>query len=194
MKITLELNKRFGRGYQIHIIHPPIDSVYDAESLSLTDAGGHAAWMLEELNKQLGTCFEPYEVVSIAHDGLEANKDEFMSRRFLRDIETGAHELSRPAEQSDYTFNEKGEAMLSGRGVLIYAYASWVDDGKKDDKGAKLLRGYCRLLAGKGYGGGAGEIFRKIKGMELKTGIDWCKATYAKHVNSAEIMGLMSSL
>lgn len=195
MKVILELNQKFGHGYQIHTFDPPMDSVYDAEPLSLADAGGYATWMLEEMNKQLGTSYDPHEVLSIARTGLEANKGEFLSRRFLRDIETKAFTLSKPVENLDYAVEENGEVTLSGRGVLLYAYTSWNDEGRnKEDKGAKFLHSYCRLLASKGYGGSASEIFQKLKAMNKQTGVHWCKATYARHVRSAEIMTLMNEL
>lgn len=194
MKVTLELNQKFGRGYQIHIVHGPVDSVYDDEPLSMTDAGGYVGWLLEEMNKKLGTNFEPHEVLSVAHDGLVGNKNEFMSRRFLKDIESGNHELSQPPEQTDYRTDENGVDWLSERGTLLFAYGSWVGEGKKDDKGMKFLRDYCRLLASKGYGGGAEAIFRSLSKMELDDGIAWCKRTYAKYVGKYEIVNLMNEL
>ena len=194
MKITLELNRKFGHGYQVHMVHGPVDSVFDEEPLSITDAGGHVAWMVEEMNKTLGSNFKPHEVLSVEHEALVANKEDFVSRRLLKDIETGSYDLTKPPEQVDYRIDENGETLLSERGILLFAYTSWFDEGKKDDKGKQFLRSYCRLLAFKGYGGGAESIFSTLQGIDVKDGIAWCKKTYAKYVSDGEMMRLLNSL
>jgi len=194
MRITLELNQKFGHGYQIHMVNGPVDSVYNAEPLKMTEAGGHVAWMVERMNKVMGTNYEPHEVLRIAHNALVANKDEFMSRRFLKDIETGRYELTKPPEQADYMMVNSGEALLSERGILLYAYTSWPNEGKKDDKSKAFLHGYCRLLASKGYGGSAGAILQELHAMDVDGGIAWCKKTFAKYAGTGEVIRLMNNL
>lgn len=194
LKVVLETNQKFGRGYQLNIQTPIQSWVYDQEELSLTDAGGYVGVFLESYNKTFHTAHELHEVLRIAGEALRANKNDFMSRKLLKDIETGRGKYILPPQPTDYRTDEYGETWLSGRGTLVFAYTSWIGEGRKDDKGAKLLQGYCRLLAGKGYGGGASEIFGRLKAMDINTGVDWCKATYAKHVSSTEIMGLFNNL
>lgn len=194
LTIRLEENQKYGHGYQLHIQTPVQSWVYDQEELSLTDAGGYVGIFLEDYNKKFGTAYEPHEVLRTNHEGLEANRDDFMSRKMLKDLGTGEGRYIAPPAEPEYKEDESGEVWLSGRGTLIFAYGSWFDEGRKDDKGAKFLRGYCRLLAGKGYGGTATQIFKRLKRMDIKNGLRWCRDTYDKHMNSGEIVSLLNGL
>ena len=42
MEIRFELNQRHGRGFQIRLVHGPVNKVYDQEPMNLYQAGAYA--------------------------------------------------------------------------------------------------------------------------------------------------------
>lgn len=198
MKIILERNKKFGRGYQVHLLHGPVDSVMDLEPYTLYDATQGAQVTVDEINKQTGTSYKLHEVLHIDGEAIEANKDtDLASARFARDIQTGKREyVTEEIETRDFCWHEidgKKELMLSGRGVMLFAWLGWSDE--KNAKSRELLRQYCNLLAMRGYGKGASKILEEALRQGKEEGLAWVRETYGKYIrNSNEIMDMMQNM
>ena len=54
MEIYMELNQRYGQGFQLRVVHGPMNKVYGAEPWTMYEAGVCAGTLLEMLNKDLG--------------------------------------------------------------------------------------------------------------------------------------------
>lgn len=198
MKIILEKNKKFGRGYQVHLLHGPVDSVMDLEPYTLYDATQGAQVTVDEINKRTGTEYKLHEVLHIDGEAIEANKDtDLASARFARDIQTGKREyVTEEIETRDFCWHEidgKKELMLSGRGVMLYAWLGWSDE--KNAKSRELLRQYCNLLAMRGYGKGASKILEEALRQGKEEGLAWVRETYGKYIrNGSEIMDMTQNM
>lgn len=198
MKIILERNKNYGRGYQVHLLHGPVDSVMDLEPYTLYDATQGAQVTVDEINKRTGTSYKLHEVLHINGEAIEANKDtDLASARFARDIQTGNREyVTEEIETRDFCWHEidgKKELMLSGRGVMLFAWLGWSDE--KNAKSRELLRQYCNLLAMRGYGKGASKILEEALRQGKEEGLAWVRETYGKYIrNSNEIMDMMQNM
>lgn len=156
MEIRMELNQRYGRGFQLRLVHGPMNKVYDKEPMNLYQAGACAAKLLEELNQELGTDYKPQQVFRVPGDALEANAGaDFAAARMLQDIKSGTFDLSVPAgpDVKEMMLDGKKELMLSGRGVVLFYYSAWKEDG--NEKALDGLRRYCEYIAAHGYRGGA---------------------------------------
>lgn len=94
----LELNKKYGHGYQARIIMDGvIDSVIDAEPFTLDEAYSGAVFAIEEINKETGYGYDPYKHISVAGDAIDTNKRrDFTTARVAHDIKQGRGELSTP--------------------------------------------------------------------------------------------------
>lgn len=198
MKIILERNKKFGRGYQVHLLHGPVDSVMDLEPYTLYDATQGAQVTVDEINKQTGTSYKLHEVLHIDGEAIEANKDtDLASARFARDIQTDKGEYVTQRENTADVMRQevdgKEEVLLSGRGVMLYAWLGWSDE--KNAKSRELLRQYCNLLAMRGYGKGASKILEEALRQGKEEGLAWVRETYGKYIrNSNEIMDMMQNM
>lgn len=184
MEIRLELNQRHGRGFQVRLVHGPVNKVYDQEPMNLYQAGAYADKLLEELNQELGTDYKPQQVFRVPGDALEANAGtDFTAARMLQDIKSGAFELSVPAgpDVTEMVLDGKKELMLSGRGVVLFYYSAWKDDG--NEKALVGLRRYCEYIAAHGYRDGATKALAELKGLDKDDAAEWIRRTYARHVH-----------
>lgn len=184
MEIILELNRRFGRGYQIHLIHGPTDKTYDAEPLTLYEAGAYVGTLLEEMNQAFGTDYKPYQVLHTTAEGLEVNaKSDLASARMLYDIKNERYEYSTPAT-ADFkkaVIDGEEQYLLSGRGTVLTTYFCWQDDGNQKAKEAMLR--YCQYIAAHGFKGGATRAFDELERRDKDHAVDWIRQTYARHVH-----------
>ena len=156
MEIILELNKKFGTGYQARMIMGPLNNTIDDQPFTLYEAAQGAQMALEEINKATGSHYELQKVMRITDGALRVNKDrDFASAKLLQDIESGSGKLAIPA-QTDYSHKKvdgKDEIVFTGRGTVLFTYFSWYDD--KLPKAKEALHRYCEYLALHGYGSGA---------------------------------------
>lgn len=182
MKAVLELNKKFGKGYQGHLIMGPLDSVIDCEPFTLYEAAQGMKMAIDEINKSTGSHYELQKVMSITDEALRANKDrDFASAKVLHDIDSGTMKYTIP-ETYDYKHAEidgKDEVLFTGRGTVLLTYFSWLDD--KTPKAKECLKRYCEYLALHG-GGPATPLFNSLLKMDKDSGADWIKATYGRYI------------
>lgn len=185
MEIFMELNQRFGRGFQLHVMHGPVDMTYDSEPWSMYDAGACVGTLLEELNKEFNTGYQPHQVLRVTQEALEVNakNGDFAAARMLRDIKTKRYELSTPAkcDACETVVDGKDEILFSARGVVLVSYFSWKDD--QLPKAHKAMRNYCEYICARGYHGGASKALRKWEGMDKDAAVEWVRKTYARHVH-----------
>lgn len=198
MQIRFELNQRHGRGFQLRVINGPMDKLYDEEPLNLYEAGAYAATLLEMVNKELGTDYKPEQVWRVANDALEPNAKlgDFGAARMLLDIKSGQYDLSVP-DQPDVTTMEidgKEEAMLSGRGVVLFCYLTWLDEQNEGARGT--LRRFCEYIAAHGYKGGAAKALAELDALRKDDGVMWIKRAYARYAqdNNSCIQYVMGAL
>lgn len=184
MEIRMELNQRHGRGFQLRVVHGPIDKVYDEEPWTMYEAGACAGTLLEVLNKELGTSYQPHQVLRVTQEAMEANAKtgDFAAMRMLQDIKSKRFDLSTP-DKADYTkgiIDGKEEILFSGRGTVLITYFSWLDD--KLPKTREALRRYCEYIAAHGYRGGATKALAELEELGKDDAVSWIKRTYARHV------------
>lgn len=183
MQIRFELNQRHGRGFQLRVINGPLDKLYDEEPLNMYEAGAYAAALLEAINKEMGTDYKPEQVCRVANDALEPNAKlgDFGAARMLQDIKSGQYDLSVP-DQPDVTTMEidgQEEAMLSGRGVVLFCYLTWLDEHNEGARG--VLRRFCEYIAAHGYKGGAAKSLAELDALGKDDGVMWIKRAYARY-------------
>lgn len=84
MEIRFELNQRHGRGFQLRLVHGPMDKLYDEEPLNMYQAGAYATTLLEMANKELGTDYKPQQVFRVPGEALEANAGTDFAAAWIR--------------------------------------------------------------------------------------------------------------
>lgn len=184
MEILLELNQKFGSGFQIRVIDGPMNKVYDKDPLTIYEAGAGAAELVEQINKATGTNYKPWEVLRVANDGLEANAPkDFGSAKMLRDIQTGQYKYSTPAaaDFQETVIDGEEQIILTGRGTVLATYACWKDDGNV--RAQEALMRYCQYIAPHGRGGGATQAFAELDALDTNKAVEWIRQTYARHVH-----------
>ena len=189
MEIRFEFNQRHGRGFQLRLMHGPVNKVYDQEPMNLYQAGAYATTLLEMVNKELGTDYKPEQVFRVPGEALEANaRTDFAAARMLQDIKSGTFELSVPAgpDMKEMMVDGKKELMLSGRGVVLFYYSAWKEDG--NGKALDGLRRYCEYIAAHGCRGGAAKALSELKRMGKDDAAAWIRRTYARHVHDDEAL------
>lgn len=187
MEIRFELNQRHGRGFQLRLVHGPMDKVYDDEPMNLYQAGACASTLLDELNRELGVDYKPQQVFRVPGEALEANaRTDFAAARMLQDIKSGTFDLSVPAgpDVREMMVDGRKELMLSGRGVVLFYYSAWKEEG--NGKALDGLRRYCEYIAAHGYRGGATKALAELKRMGKDDAAAWIRRTYARHVQDDE--------
>lgn len=187
MEIRFEFNQRHRRGFQLRLVRGPVNKVYDEEPMSLYQAGAYATTLLEMVNKELGTDYKPEQVFRVPGEALEANAGtDFAAARMLQDIKSGTFDLSVPAgpDMKEMMVDGKKELMLSGRGVVLFYYSAWKEDG--NGKALDGLRRYCEYIAAHGCRGGAAKALSELKRMGKDDAAAWIRRTYARHVQDDE--------
>lgn len=176
MEIRLELNQRFGHGFQLHLMNGPMDKLFDHEPLTMAEAGAYAGMLLDAINGELGTDYIPAQVVRVTNDALESSaKTDFTAARILHDAK------SRPgADVREVVVDSEKQSVVSARGVILMAWAAWKDDHISKAKDA--LRRYCEYISAHGYQGGASKAMAALIAMEPDAGARWLKRTFAHHV------------
>lgn len=183
MQVYLELNQRYGTGYQVRVLAGPVDKLYNEEPLTLYEAGNAAGIAIDGLNRVMGTSYEPHQVIRITEEALQANAGrDLASAKMLKDIQNGTHEYSSPADndfKKDVIDGEE-QFLLSGRGTVLTIYFCWKDD--KNKKARESLLRYCQYIASHGYKRGATKALNELGGLDKDRAAAWIKKTYARHV------------
>lgn len=184
MEIYLELNQRLGAGYQIRIVHGPMDKTFDEEPLTLYEAGSYAGMLLEEVNRELHTHYEPHKVLRISNEGLEANAGrDLASAKMLRDIQSGRFQYSTPGGEDfkKTVIDGEEEHLFSGRGTVLVTYFCWLDD--KNQLARAALRRYCEYICAHGFKGGVMKALSELDRLDKDRAVEWIRRTYARHVH-----------
>lgn len=190
MIVKLELNQKYGKGYQVRMTCGLVDKAYDKEPLNLYEAAQYATTAIEIYNKQFKTEYKPEEVIRITGEALQENKGyDLGSAQMIKDIESHTFDLVRPEPTADIRYDENGEMYFSARGLLLFTYITWKEEKKEPAK--KFLMKYCQLLASHKYGKGATQIFNEMDKLNKDSGCEWIRQTYAKYVHDdMEIMAI----
>ena len=184
----LELNRRYGHGYQGRIVMEGIlESVIDSEPFTLDEAYNGCVYAVEQINKELGYHYVPYEITPIARDDINANKrTDFTTTRVSQDIEKGHGELAVPmTDMPDIQrmlVDGKQQDMLSTRGAVLLTYAA-VREDTKNTKAKAVMMKYCEYLAWRGYGKSANDIFAELVRKDKESAQNWIKATFGQYIN-----------
>lgn len=177
LKTIVELNQKYGIGYQARMVMGDMESVFDSEPYTLYDIGESVSAALDEINEKGGYNYKLHEVIQITHEALDANKGrDLASMKFYQSLDNGGNGFLAPAQD----IGDGEEILLTGRGTVLCIYFSWVDD--RLPKAHEALKRYCEYLAFHGYGKGAGEILDEIDSLNKDDGAEWIKSTYEKYV------------
>ncbi|MDE6935665.1 MAG: hypothetical protein K2P26_08650 [Oscillospiraceae bacterium] len=185
MEIYMEFNQRYGRGFQLRVVHGTMNKVYDNDPWTMYEAGAAAGTLLEMLNKELGTSYQPHQVLRVTQEAMEVNSKagDFAATRMLHDINSGKYELSTPGgcDFKEATVDGEEQILLTGRGVVLFSYFSWLDD--KMPKAREALQHYCEYIAAHGFKGGATKALAELDSLDKDHAVEWIRKTYARHVH-----------
>lgn len=191
MVIRIEANRKRGRGFQIHLMDGPLDTLFDEAAADLHSAIACAGELLELLNREQGTSLKLEDVLLIEGGGLEERaREDVNAARMLEDIRSKKFTLSTPAiaDMKQIVIDGEEEYLLSGRGVVLTLLFCWRDD--KNQKAREGLRRYCEYICGHGRKGGATRALLELDGLEPEEATAWIKRTYARHVqDDAALIG-----
>lgn len=187
MEIYMELNQRYGRGFQLRVVHGPMNKVYDKEPWTMHEAGASAGTLLDLLNKELGTSYKPHQVLRVTQEAMEVNSraGDFTAARMLQDVKAKKFELSLPDEFDCMRKIVDGEEQLvfSGRGTVLIIYFAWTDD--ENQKAREAMKRYCEYIAAHGFKGGAAKALAELDCLDKDRAAEWIKKTYARYVRDA---------
>lgn len=186
MEIYMELNQQYGRGFQLRVVHGPMNKVYDEEPWTMYEAGGHAGALLELMNKELGTSYEPHQVLRVTQEALEVNakSGDFGAMRMLQDVRTKQFNLTLPdgCDCMRRIIDGEEQLVFSGRGTVLVTYFTWTDD--KNQKAREAMKRYCEYLAAHGFKGGAAKALAELDRLDKDRAVEWIKKTYARYVQN----------
>ena len=184
----LELNQRYGKGYQGRIVMEGVlESVIDDEPFTLDEAYGGCVCAIEQINEECGYNYIPHEVIQITKDAIDANKKtDFTTAKIAQDIKKGHGELAVPIsvkpDIQHMTIDGKQEDMVSALGSVILTYAT-IHEEPKNTKAKAVMMKYCQYLAMHRYGNSAKNIFKEIVKKDKECAINWIRATFDKYIN-----------
>lgn len=91
MQVAIEVNQKYGYGYQVRMIVPPtFNSVQDSEPFSAAVAIAGAQEAVRSYNQANGTSFEPYNVILISKSAQQAMLADPDGKRALEAL---AHQI-----------------------------------------------------------------------------------------------------
>ncbi len=195
MELTLELNKKFGYGYQGRLRHGPMESVLDDQPYTLYEAGSGLAGALEEINKARGTNYQIHEVLRITDEALQVNKNhDLASAKLLKELRAGDYSNIAPRRQESVPRTTKKlvdgeeEHMLNMPALVCVTIAAWVKD--KLPKPKEFLNEFCKLLAARKYGGSAAAIFAEVEKLHEGNTARWVEGVFNQCVNDDDVIGV----
>lgn len=162
MKFQIEPNQRFGQGFQIRAIDGPASEVYDDEPLTMLEA-------LQTLDDVMGREPSRVTVRRIGPQGAPSGPEVVVFQ-------------STPDVRKTVVDGEE-QPVLSARGVILLAWASWKKDGAEQSRG--VMRRYCEYISAHGYHGGAVKAMAALEAMSFNHGAKWIKQTFARCVRDS---------
>ncbi len=198
LQLVLELNRKFGYGYQVRIIHPPVNSVKDDEPYNLYEAGAGAGAALEAFNESMRTDYEIHNVLSITDEAIQANKTrDLATAKLAKELQAGDYTNIVPRQTQNPMARKKvidgeEEVVFTMRGTALVTYLSWFDD--KVPRATQFLREYCKILASRKYGGSANKIFADLERMSKDDGATWIDKTFVQYMYDDDVMNIFQNV
>ena len=158
MKIQIEPNQRFGRGFQIRAIVGSTSDVYDDEPLTMLEA-------LHTLDDVMGREPSKVTVRPIGSHGTPSGPG----------VAVFPHEPDVREAATDGEYHA-----VSARDVILLAWAAWKKDGSEQSK--DVVRRYCEYISAHGYQGGTAKAIAALEAMSFNHGAKWIKRTFARCV------------
>lgn len=209
MNIIIEKSQTTPRGYQIRYQNGPVNKVYTEEVFyDLHTAMKHAEMMLEAHNSQYNEKCTAKDCIGFDEEALEANERfDLNAKRMLKKIRKGKFDEVRPSPTNAKRVTDahikikRGPAKAGepqkisinittqGLFMTMLQVAIEKDENKGITKTKKemqsVLRGFCKLLAVRGYGKGAAEIEQEVTAMTRDELISWFDVV-CNHYNVSE--------
>lgn len=159
MQIRIELNRRFGYGFQIRITEGTTCEVYDDEPLTMLEA-------MQTMDEVMGREPNKVTVHPVDPQGAPSGPEVvvFQSKPDVREAAAAS----------------KKEPVVSARGVILTAWAAWKKSGSEQSR--DVMRRYCEYISTHGYRGGASRAMAELEAMSLNHGAEWIKQTFARCV------------
>lgn len=190
MEAIIELNKKYGIGYQARLRMGLLDSTINDKPFSLYEVVNGLKVAIEEINKAQNTDYKLYEIMKITDEALRVNKsNDLASAKILKDIEAGTGELAIAVSQTDFhkqVIDGEEEFLMTARGVLLFSYFLWIDE--KNEKAGNTIKKYCEHLAMKGYSAGKSQIWRELKQKNKDQAVEWLENTYDLYIDDDNLI------
>ncbi len=196
LRIVVEADEKRGRGYQIHVQDGPINQIIQRNPpiLDIGTAINLAHDIFDETNKtRYGGKLLAENCVGFDNEAVRVNSAwDVNARRFLHDIEKGDFSRIRPAamdakEIRDANIQVERKGVVDGKESInikitntglfltIFTISRQHDDEMPTAK--EMIKGYCQLLASRGYGKSATEIKAELDAMSEDAGTAWIERT-----------------
>lgn len=181
MKILLELNEKYKKGFQVHCIASKedgdpddLEQVIDFNPYSLWKAKLMAAKALEVCNTKLGTHYELKNVIEATKEAVRVNaRNDINSARLFR-------EFAKLAREEQNTFEEDREKLVD---YICGAFVVWNDE--LDVKAESELKRFCEYIASES-GGSADKLYYELSGMPVDDAVRWIDEEANKVLQSPE--------
>ena len=175
MKAYIEVNQKFGEGYQIRLVaneedglEADFEQVWDVRPYELFGAVRRAKKMVEVLDRRLGTTHDLRDVVEIDRDAVMENaKRDITSARAYNTMQ-------------DRELAFEAELFESVEKQVIYFYQMMRDD---DDALRAVIR-FCGYLADHGYHYSQEHTFAELSQLPQDRAEEWISDRFAKYVKN----------
>lgn len=213
MKIVIEKNAAKGIGYQIVLQDDPFYKVYQegAELMDLQKACGFARFLLDEYNQAHGTDYAPENTIGIDEEAFEANaRRDVNAARGWKEIKQGklqdlsyspmdAEEIYRSQTKVERGGMKNGAQQMkiniTPEGLFLTILQVVIEHPSDVDVAlySKIVDGFCRLIASRGYGKGAAQIRTDIDRMDKNQAITWAHYTIAQYRVTPDDFNILAS-
>lgn len=178
MTIRIELNKKYGTGFQLHCIASldkdpcDFDDVIDFQPFSLWRAQRLSHKVLEILNKRFGTSYTLQEVLDTTMEGLRVNsRNDLNSARIYRKC----FDIMR---NDAGTFEDEAEDAIEYITDGFYLWNEECDQESEDE-----LKRFCEYLSIHGVPGGANKLFKELSRLSIEDAAEWI------YKNATDVLG-----
>lgn len=196
LRILVEVDDSAGRGYQINVQDGPIRSIIQRKP-PIPDIGTAmrlAHDIFDETNeKRYGGKLLAENCVGFDNEAVRVNsKQDVNARRFLHDLEKGDFSVVRPAAMDaqairDANIRVERKGVVDGKesikinitntGLFLTLFTISREHDSEMPDAKEMIKGYCRLLASRGYGKSATEIKEELDSMSEDAGTAWIERT-----------------
>ena len=169
MKIRVELNKKYGTGFQLHCIASTedgdpgnLDQVIDFQPYSLWKAQRLSYKALEICNRKLGTSYELQDVLETTMESLRVNaRTDLKSARIYRKC------VNIMREEVD-TFLDDEEKAIEYLTDGFFLWSEECDQQSEDE-----LKRFCEYISINGIPGGASKLFMNLTRLSIEDASEW---------------------